>query len=228
VLAHGEKRGNSRDSDAEVVLVPTRRYARADPATPCDDETGWPEVSEQEEKRSRGSLPTQAPQPVAFANRRSSCDAESGSLHPPTASRPRRRAFARPMKVWARDDGRDFSGAHGFPSHLAAGIAHGGNIVCNRPGELRRRLVGCTHSLDALRGNCAERSNENTGLRAIASNIERKKFALNVRHDFHFLAYLMTTAHFWCMRDSTHFHSLPRSPCSRSGSTHAAFGLIEH
>src|SRR5260221_13269233 len=45
-------------------------------------------------------------------------------------------------------------------------------------------------------GNCAQCSNENTGLRAIVSNIERKKFALNVRHHFHCPASFHATGHF--------------------------------
>jgi hypothetical protein len=34
-------------------------------------------------------------------------------------------------------------------------------------------------------GNCAQSSNENPGLRAMVSNIERKFFVMNVRLDFH-------------------------------------------
>jgi len=45
-------------------------------------------------------------------------------------------------------------------------------------------------------GNCAQCSNENTGLRAIVSNIERKFFALNVRHHFHCPASFHATGHF--------------------------------
>ena len=39
---------------------------------------------------------------------------------------------------------------------------------------------------EAARGNWAECSNANTGLRAIASNIEPKKCGVKVRHVFHF------------------------------------------
>jgi len=45
-------------------------------------------------------------------------------------------------------------------------------------------------------GNCAESSNENTGLRAIASNIQRKKIELNVRTHFQCRASFHATGHF--------------------------------
>ena len=52
-------------------------------------------------------------------------------------------------------------------------------LTSNEPGTLlyqRKQNRG---------GNCAECSNENTELRAITSNFQRKKIELNVRHHFH-------------------------------------------
>src|SRR5437870_5657813 len=62
-------------------------------------------------------------------------------------------------------------------------------------------LAGLANNI--ARGNCAQCSNENTGLRAIASNIERIFFALNVRHHFHVLPHFHRTYHFSNKRGST-------------------------
>src|SRR5258708_5398280 len=65
-----------------------------------------------------------------------------------------------------------------------------------QPYRFRYWLTEVTDSQHEQNGNCAQCSNENTGLRAIVSNIERKKFALNVRHHFHCPASFHATGHF--------------------------------
>jgi hypothetical protein len=45
-------------------------------------------------------------------------------------------------------------------------------------------IVGVEGQLGDHSGNWAETSNENTGLRAIVSNIHHKKFVMNVRRNF--------------------------------------------
>lgn len=63
-----------------------------------------------------------------------------------------------------------------IPNHLFhSGCSHVHRCLCYRYSMMRGNPVRAC-------GNCAESSNENTGLRAIASNTERTFFDPNVRH----------------------------------------------
>ena len=77
-------------------------------------------------------------------------------------------------------------------------------------------------------GNLAECSNENTGLRAIASNIQPNKIGLNVRHNFHALTHLYSTFHFSNKRCRTDFQWFLGIFCSGSGTSHRGSALFEH
>src|SRR5947207_13768548 len=76
-------------------------------------------------------------------------------------------------------------------------------------------------------GNCVESSNENTGLRAIASNIQRKCFVVNVRHHFHALTHLYRTYYFSSKRCKIDFHLLLSIFHSGSRMSHHGLSLIE-
>jgi hypothetical protein len=55
-------------------------------------------------------------------------------------------------------------------------------------------------------GNWAQCSHENTGLRAIVSNIEPKNVVVNVRRDFHKSPQLHIACHFSSKRRISNFH----------------------
>src|SRR5258707_9316037 len=76
-------------------------------------------------------------------------------------------------------------------------------------------------------GNCVESSNENTGLRAIASNIQRKCFVVNVRHHFHALTHLYRTYYFSSKRCKMDFHLLLSIFHSWRRMSHNGLSLIE-
>ena len=86
----------------------------------------------------------------------------------------------------------------------------------------RRAAAGSSRS-----GNWAECSNENTGLRAIASNIQPNYFRLNVRRHFHALTHLHSTYHFSNKRCSTDFHSFLGIFRSGSGTSDGGSTLFE-
>jgi hypothetical protein len=84
-----------------------------------------------------------------------------------------------------------------------------------------------TFSIGGPGGNWAECSNENTGLRAIASNIQPKFFLLKVRHHFHDLTHFSSKYHFSNKRCSTDFHPLLGIFPSGSGTSYSGSDLIE-
>ena len=71
-------------------------------------------------------------------------------------------------------------------------------LLSQQPPRSAPRPVEETRGTDHVStpGNCAECSNENPGLRAIASNIQRKKIELNVRTHFQCRASFHATGHF--------------------------------
>src|SRR5947209_19917069 len=70
--------------------------------------------------------------------------------------------------------------------------SHGWNRFWSRTLEVKDETLCSLFSSEKC-GNCGESSNENTGLRAIASNIQRKCFVVNVRRNFHALTHLYRT-----------------------------------
>ena len=106
-------------------------------------------------------------------------------------------------------------------------IDAGVSLVCTHAVIIPRIQVLQLGSQNGLIGNCVESSNENPGLRAIASNIQRKCFVVNVRRHFHAPTHLYRTYYFSSKRCKIDFHLMLSIFHAGSRMSHHGLSLIE-